>query len=195
MSRKAVAAIDITNGTENADNSLKVLIALQTNYMIPTVEQILNDDRPKPDALKTTSVEICHLLYTNDLTVSQRNKLVLMCNAPNSFPASVINVEKLSQIMHDISQTRSYSRRNVQCAWERSVHILKCMEKYNALCHYVITASCNGSGEPIVLWNLPYESTSKTSNDAIESFREAAAHLLIRLVNWDIYFDNNTKLV
>lgn len=195
MAHKARAAIDITNDIENSDQSFKVLIALQTNYMIPTVEQILNDDRPKPDALKTTSVEIVHLLYTNDLTVSQRNKLVLMCNAPDSFPESVINVEKLSQIMHDISQTRSYSRRNVQCAWERSVHILKCMEKYNALCSYVITASCNGRGEPIVLWDLPYESTSKTSEHAIESFRQAAAHLLIRLGNWDIYFDYNTKLI
>ena len=49
MPQKAVAAIDITNDTENADKTLKVLVALQTNYMIPTVEQILDVDRPKPD--------------------------------------------------------------------------------------------------------------------------------------------------
>lgn len=188
MSQKAVAAIDITNDIENPDKALKVLVALQTNYMIPTVEQIMNVDKPKPDALKTTSVEIIDLLHANNLTVSERNKLVLMCNAPDSFPESVIHVHKLAKIMHDISQTQSYSRRNVQCAWERGVHILKCLEKYNALCHYIITADCNSMGEPIVLWNLPYQSTSETNNHSIEALRQATAHLMIRLANWNIYF-------
>ena len=112
-----------------------------------------------------------------------------MCNAPAVYLESVIYVENLARIMHDVSQTQSYSRRNVQCAWERCVHILKCIEKYNALCDYVITADVNASGEPIVLWNCSYATINKTSNHSIEALRQAAATLLIRLVNWDIYFD------
>lgn len=188
MSRKAAAAIEITNCADNTNITLQALVAIQSNYMIPTVEQVLNVNRPKPDTLKITCVEIVDLLCTNNLTACQRNKLVLMCNAPDSFPESVIHVHKLEKIMHDISQTPSFTFRNVQCAWERCVHILKCIEKYDALCAHIITANCNGLGEPIVLWDLPYVSTSKTNNNTIQAFRQAAAHLMIRLANWDIYF-------
>ena len=189
MPQKAIAALDISNDTVQLDNKQHVLVAIQVNYMIPTVKQILEVDRPKPDALKTTVVEILDLLHSNNLTSLERNKLVTMCNTPAAFLQHVINVENIAKVMHTISETQSYSRRNVQCAWERCVHILNCMQKYNALCEYVVTTEINGIGEPVVLWNRWYNNSRMTSKQSLQELRQVAANLWIRLMNWEFYFN------